>query len=278
MFAVETDLLQEKDIDIFLEYISQSRNVDLTFYRKTFLTRRLGIRLNATKCTTVDEYIALLKENPSEWDAFLDRLSVNVSKFFRDPEVYSEFRKLVIPQLIMFKKENSALSLRCWSCGCSNGEEPYSLSILFTEALKEWNEKLSLRITASDVDSDALATAQKGEYASSSLNEVSSYLLDLYFEKISLDRYRVKNEIRNHVAFKKHNLFTDRPFPFMDVVFFRNVGIYLSKDNAEKVFESLYKSLRKDGYLVLGKVETLRKSFRDRFQPVSLGSKIYKKL
>jgi len=271
-------LLEEKDINFFLAFVKREYSLDLSFYRKTFLMRRLAVRLNAVDVSSIKGYTDYLKANPQEWPVFIDHLSINVSKFFRDKEVFAEFKDTVLPRILKKKKESAASSIRIWSCGCSNGEEPYSLAILLNDFFSEQKEQIPFSLVASDVDSDALGKASVGEYSSQAMENVSSLQKETYFDQAEDGKYRVKDSLKSRIKFKKHNLFVDKPFPFMDVIFFRNVGIYLSADNTEKIFVNIHHALKQGGYLVLGKVETLRRSVDGYFQPVSLQNKIYEKI
>lgn len=277
MVSLEGEFLQEGDVEFFLKCIKNYKDIDLSFYRKSFIKRRLTARFNMINVYNMAEYVSLLKKDSCEWEAFLDNLSINVSRFFRDPEVFSEFNDIVLPQLVKRKEAAAHNTIRCWSCGCSYGEEPYSLAILFTEFLKKHKSNIDFKIIASDVDEEALTIAQKGLYTKESLSNVSCTILENYFTALDEARFEIKDEIKNAVRFRKHNLFIDKPITYMDVVFFRNVGIYFSGERSEEIFSSLHQSLKKGGFLVLGKVENLRQSVRRYFEPVSLVNKIFRR-
>jgi chemotaxis protein methyltransferase CheR len=278
MRGFASQIISEKDIDLFLSFIKRHRGLDLSSYRKTFIMRRLKSRFNARDVHSLGQYIQIIKNDPGEWNSFLDVLSINVSEFFRDLEVFSEFQKLWLPRLIARKKELGHRIIRCWSCGCAHGEEPYSLAIVFRECLKKGIDNFSIRIWATDVDEVALKKAKEGVYSGASIEKVDAKILNKYFVPISDNTWKVKDEVKNLVRFRKHNLLVDKPLAKMDVVFFRNVGIYFSGPRAEKIFLNIYNSLRKEGYLVLGKVEYMRPSLRQLFKTLSVTNRIFKKI
>lgn len=265
-------------MNLFLAYVEKHRGLDLTFYRKNFLLRRVKARFLATRVNNFAEYIRLLKKDAGEWNNFLDNLSINVSEFFRDPEVFFYFKESCLPQLLETKKKEGMKIISCWSCGCACGEEPYSLAITLNEFLKGKANKFYIRIWATDIDSDAIRRAEEGTYAKSSLNNADEKILKEYFLALSADIYKIKEEVKKFVIFKKHNLHTDKPLECMDVVFLRNVRIYFNQGEAEKVIIDIANSMKKNGYLVLGKAETLPISLKILFEPVNLENKVFKRI
>lgn len=274
----EDKKVEENELDLFLVYAEKHRGLDLSYYRKNFLLRRLKSRLMATKVEGLGQYLRLIKKYPDEWNNLLNNLSINVSEFFRDPEVFAYFKDKCLPELLEKKIKEGMKIISCWSCGCAYGEEPYSLAIIFKEFLRQRLEKFYIRIWATDVDAEALKIAEKGEYANSLLNKIDKKILGDYFFASSSDTYKVNDEIKRQVIFKKHNLFTDEPLKSMDVVFLRNVRIYFNPEQAEKVLTDIAASLRTGGYLILGKAETMPVDLKKVFTPLSQMNKIFKRV
>jgi len=275
MAELQNELLSDSDLDLFTTYIKKYKAIDLTLYRKSFLSRRVRSRFYATKVNSVQDYILELKRDPQEWSHFLNALSINVSEFFRDPEVFEYLKENCLPELIDKKSEMDEKVIRCWSCGCSYGEEAYSLAILFKERLKRNNDEFLVKIKATDVEEHALEKAKIGEYAKASLAKVEKEILGKYFLSVSPDTFKVRDEIKKMVTFQKHNILTDSFFTNLDLIFFRNVKIYLSESESKLILLNLAKSLNRDGYLVLGKVETVESSLRNIFRPIETTNKIY---
>jgi chemotaxis methyl-accepting protein methylase len=269
--------MPEDEVDLFLAFAQNEYRLDLSFYRKTFLGRRINVRMDAVEVNNLTEYLNLLKKDTQEWKKFLDNLSINVSEFFRDPEVFSYFKDNCLPGIFKNKEETGFKRIHCWSCGCSCGEETYSLAIMFREYSGRKNRDFFIKVSGTDVDQDALTKAKEAKYRQQSLGKVTPVILEKYFDNLGNDIYQVKKEIRESVDFKTHNLLTDNLIPNVDIIFFRNVRIYFNENKAGKILLKIYESLRKNGYLVLGKVETLG-SLKNLFEPVSINNKIFRKI
>lgn len=262
----------EADLARIIPFVLSKHGIDLGYYRQSFLFRHLRGRLQDTGCKNSSEYIERLKNDPEEFKSFLETLSINVTHFFRDIEVFDTFRKLVVPELVKRKESGDRAVIRVWSAGCASGQETYSLAILFREAL---GPGAQVKIVGTDVDSDALNRAQAGEYDERDFRETDKKLLDKYFEPVYNKVYRVNDEIRRFVRFEKNNLITDEPVKHVDAVFCRNVLIYFNHAQQELIFSKFSSALNARGFLVLAKVETIWD--KSVFLPVDLNCKIYRK-
>ncbi len=265
-----------EDIDLFTKFVLRERGLDLSLYSKKFLSRRVYIRLMELKIATIQEYINFLRKNSEELSRFLEVLSINVSEFFRDPDVFEFFYKNCIPQMIKEKREKKLSFVHCWSCGCSCGEETYSLAILFKEFLK--NNNISVKIWGTDIDEEALKIAEEGKYEKGSLRKVNPSYLEKYFIYLKdEDKYEIVDEIKKMVIFKKHNFLIDKPLRKMDVIFFRNVKIYFDKERQDSILFNICKCLKNKGYLVLGKAEILPNSLKEEFEVIDIKCRIFRK-
>ena len=265
----------EEGLKKILDFIHEYKGLDLNSYRQNFLYRRLRLRLFTTKAKDCLEYIALLKNDAEEYNNFLAALSINVTEFFRDPDVFETVSKDVLSALIARKEAQGNPSLRIWSSACASGEEAYSIAILVKESLKEKTNFL-VRIWASDIDNAALEKAKKGEYQAKELKNIDSEIIKKYFIPLNNNCYRLTDEIRQMVKFQYRNLFGDFPYKFLDIIFCRNVLIYLDRRQTKDLFNTFSRLLNSSGYLILGKVEMLWE--RNLFAPVNLKTKIYQKV
>lgn len=278
-------LLSDSEAQKFIDFVVKVKSVDLNGYRKSFVARRLSARLLAHKLSSLDDYISLLEENPEEWEKFFENLCINVSEFFRDPDVFNKFRSQCIPELIKQAEASGRNVINVWSCGCSCGEESYSLAILFLEFLRANGLiKFSVKVIATDIDVDALMKARQGIYFEDSLSNVSEDLRKRYFVfvpsgvgHIETDGWQVNEDVRKIVSFEKHNLITDGFLPQMDVIFMRNVRIYFDKARAKDILISVYDALRVNGILVLGKIESVGVSLRHMFTNIDAVNRIYRR-
>jgi chemotaxis protein methyltransferase CheR len=269
--------LNEQDFKMTVSFIQQQKGIDLSSYRRSFLLRRLRFRMQATESKSCLNYIELIKKDNAEFNRLLDSLAINVSEFFRDPEVFNAFSKLVLPEIIQRKKAMCHRVIRVWSCGCASGEEAYSLAILIKEALAQEDDFL-VRIWGTDMDNAALEEAVRAEYRLANLKEISKEQLKKYFISLDNDSCKLKEEIRQMVKFMKHNIIVDPPLKSMDIIFCRNVMIYLNRQQQDVLFKKFNRGLNSKGYLVIGKVEFIWGDLRNLFIPVESHQKIYQKV
>jgi chemotaxis methyl-accepting protein methylase len=264
----------ESDLIKVVPYVNKQYGIDLAYYRPSFLNRHLRSRMQETGCVDAAAYIAYMKRVPEEFKLFLETLSINVTHFFRDNEVFDKFRRLVIPELIKRKDGAGRNCIRVWSAACASGQEPYSLAIMFMEAMGE--NSAGFRIVATDVDQEALDKADAGVYEERDFREMDKKLLDKYFTLDYNKGYRVNDNVRQFVKFEKSNLITDEPFRHIDAIFCRNVLIYFNRAQQDLIFEKFYTALNSTGYLVVAKVETIWE--KGKFESIDLNSKIYRKV
>jgi chemotaxis methyl-accepting protein methylase len=264
----------EKDLGNVVLFINQRYGMDLAYYRQSFLFRHMRSCMQDVNCKNSSEYISLLKNKPEEFKRFLETLSINVTHFFRDIEVFNAFARIVIPDLLKQKERGERSCIRVWSAGCASGQETYSLAILFKEALGA--SGMDFKITGTDVDQDSLDKAKEGVYEERNFHETDKKLLDKYFTQDYNRCYRVNDEIRQFVKFEKNNLITDEPLRHVDIIFCRNVLIYFNRAQQDLIFSKFFSGLNSTGYLVTAKVETIWN--KDLFVNIDLNSKIYKKV
>lgn len=257
-----------------LRFISKERGIDLHSYRQSFTFRHLRSRMSATQSADYLSYIIYLKDNPKEIDHFLEDLSINVTHFFRDPEVFIAFRNGPLGELINYKRKNNLNLIRIWSAGCASGQEPYSLAIMMSEVLGKKSDFV-VKIWATDVDSETLKRAGIGEYKQMDLKEAGKKILEKYFQPVYNGKYSVNDEIRKMVRFQKQNLISDPELKCMDIIFCRNVMIYFTREQQEVLFKKFHQSLNSQGYLVISKVENIWN--KDLFVCINLYNKLYQK-
>lgn len=267
----------ERELSTFLCSLQRLKGIDLSSYREPFLQRRLRARMIARQADTPFGYFTLLKNEPDEYNRFLEALSINTTEFFRDPDVFDFFRKNCLKEVIQRKVSLKHENIRIWSAACASGEEVYSLAIMLREELKERIDNFRIRIWGTDIDKAALEEAKRAEYSKRSLQEVDSEILKRYFTKTEEDLYRLKTPIKELVRFTEHNLNSDEPLKYMEVIFCRNVMIYLRRKQQEALCVNFYEALNPRGYLVIGKVEGLLGALKELFIPVDLNKKIFQK-
>jgi len=245
-------------------------------YEIKHFKRRIDARMRATKKESYTEYLNYLKKNSAEKDLLKNCLTVNVTEFFRNPEVYEEFRKTVIPDIIRRKPPLKNETIRVWSMGCSSGQEPYSIAMTLADALGGNPGKERLTIYATDIDKDALNTAKKAEYKDTT--GISEKLIRRYLSKSQKNTFKIKPELQNLITFTRHDIFSDPHLTNIDALFCRNTIIYFNKEAKKDLYRLFNKSLAIGGYLIMGKAESFL-SHRDYgFQVVSGRNHIFKKI
>jgi chemotaxis methyl-accepting protein methylase len=265
--------ISEKDLQEIKDFVLKNRGMDLSYFKSTFLARRINVRMKILNITNTSEYAELLNSDQDEIGSLYDSLSINVTKFYRDKQVWHVFSNRVIPNLLNLVKPND--TIRIWSCGCASGEEPYSLAIMFSEAIK--NTKLNFKILATDINSHAIRDARIGSYTSDNLKNLDNILITKYFIKTNSDHYQVTKEIKDLVSFNLGDI-TTIPASYMDVIFCRNLLIYYGKDAQDLIFKKCFNVLKPNRFLVLGMDETLwGHKLQNSFIPFSPRDRIYQK-
>ncbi|MFH2146130.1 MAG: protein-glutamate O-methyltransferase CheR [Candidatus Omnitrophota bacterium] len=260
-----------------LDGILTERGVDFRGYRSKCLWRRVVAAMHDININDAGEYLGALKKDPKAYDKLLNKITINVSEFFRNPETFFAVRDKVIPELIRRKRLKGSKVIKIWSAGCATGEEPYSIAILLKEIFKGENASFQANIYATDIDEEALQKARAGRYKRTALRELSSEQIEKNFIKESEEYYSISPELKTNIKFVYHNMIAEPKFNKIDLIFCRNVIIYFNKSLQRQVYENFHKILAEDGYIVAGKVEALMGIGEDLFERVSLSERIFKK-
>jgi len=255
------------------------RGLDCEQYKENYLKRRMAVRLRVTEARDYLDYLRILRSDPDEYTRLMNELTINVTQFFRDPDVYARLRESVLPELVETKTRMGSRTLRIWSAGCASGEEPYSMALLIDEVLAGNSKAWNVRVLGSDFDEKSLAVARLGTYQD--LEMLPGVQADRHFEIVKKPEgteYRVKDEIKRKVRFEKINLLAESEARHFDMVLCRNVLIYFGRKVQTRIIETLSRSILRDGYLVLGKSETLGQEASQAFKPVFPRERIYQML
>lgn len=254
------------DIQDFEQWVLKEFNINLSAYKSNQLHRRILSLMSRVGINTIDDYVVLLKKDPSQKQKFLDFITINVSEFFRNPEIFQELKEKVKQDLLPENK-----NLKIWSAACSIGAEPYSLAMLLNEIAPSGRHT----IIATDIDNTILDKARKGEYIQSEIKNVSKEYMDKYF-KVYDNKYIIDQKIKNMVTFKKHDLILERYESDFDLIVCRNVVIYFNQDIKNEIYKKFSNSLKKGGLLFVGATESIYDYKEYGFQKAS--TFIYRKL
>lgn len=238
----------------FIKEFKIISNIDLSLYKEIQMKRRIDNFIEK-HLSSIDYYnfLLMLKNDSTLYEKFLEHLTINVTEFFRNLDSWDFLVKNIIPQIIKEKGQNS---INIWSCGCSSGEEPYTLAIF----MKELFPDTRIDILATDIDKKILSIAKKGFYNSSSLKNVPILYKHKYFKKIddastTKNLYSISEDIKSMVTFKNHNLLHDSFPNNIDLIICRNVVIYFKESAKIQLYKNFYNSLSKYGYLFVGNTE-----------------------
>jgi chemotaxis methyl-accepting protein methylase len=257
--------------------ISEVAGLSTEAYKPRCLRRRIAVRMRAYNVTSYEEYLAILDKTPGEMQKLSDALTINVTKFFRNIELWQRLRDDIIPALW----QTPSRPLRVWSAGCASGEEPYTLAMLFAETAaraghREWMKRLV--IDATDIDRVCLDRARIGSYPPAVFSEAPEEFLTAYTEVDKAGQRMITDDIRRVVHVSRLDLTRDQPrnAPY-DLLVCRNVLIYFDRAMQERLFAIFADALRPGGILVLGKVETILGPTRDRLELVDARERIYRR-
>ncbi len=256
---METQLkreLSEESKKLFQDFIRQKSGLKIE-ESPSLLSFSLMERIKATNKQNASEYVNFLMFHPEgrkELAEFLELLTIKETYFFRNPPHFKTLQEKILPEII---KNNRIplFNLKIWSAGCSTGEEPYSLAIVAKENIPEvlrWK----VEILATDLSKLALSTALQGTYGERAVKFVDKNILKKYFHHRQ-DKYYLSEEIKKMVTFQIHNLATDEFPQGWDIIFCRNVTIYFPKEITRQIMLNFHRSLKDNGYLIIGHSESL---------------------
>ena len=263
----------EVDLQAVLDHVGDALAFDPDYYNEAYLSRRVAARMRRRDADDYAEYLSLLRDDDAEREALMDALTISVTSFFRNPEAWEAVRS-ALRDLAASRRR-----VRCWSAACADGREPYSLAMLALSDPEIPARKVA--IEASDISEPALAAARRGVYEDTRTSDLAGELAPLSDVAEYVDRddddFAVAGRVKRRVSFDRHDLVRDGPKEGKDLVLCRNILIYIDGAHKAAVFETLFESLADDGYLVLGKTETVPPGFRERLTPVDKRNRVYRK-
>ena len=273
--ALQPVSISDAELKLLQTLVYQECGMFFDERRIHFLQDRLNRRLKATGIDSFYSYYRLLtsRDGKAELGALVENLTVNETSFFRNKPQLDLFHKVVLEEILHRKQQRRDFTLRCWSAGCSTGQEPYTMAMQICDALAYYYLRNPLpfempspkplipppwkvEILASDISYSVLRVAQEGVYPENHMEPVEySYRLR-YFDKGG-DRYAVKKAVKELVHFDFHNLKTEFLPQRNDVIFCRNVMIYFDEAEQKRLIDKFYRCLNPEGYLFIGHAESL---------------------
>jgi len=258
--------------------VRNDRGLDLSAYKQPFIMRRLRSRFRALDICKLDEYCMVLRRNPAEYEKLIEALAINVTEFFRDPSLFELLSSKVIKELCRSKTKPGTKHLRFLCAGGASGEEAYSIAIALCETLGSQIDDYTISIHSVDIDDDCIIKTKAGKYTAERVRNVPIELLEKYFTQEEGDLYSVKPVLRKMVRTYHMDILTARIPKHFDVIFCRNLLIYFSKEAHSELFMKFHSAIAIDGFLILGRTETLIGATKGMFEVFDAKERVYRKV
>lgn len=257
-------ILSDSDFSELRTIIHENTGISIADNRRSMLVSRLQRRLRETGESTFGSYISRVSAEPLEMQELINRVTTNETYFYRTPRVWAHFREIAIPEIL---KLNGRRNMKVWSAAASTGEEAYSIGVVLEEVRCK-NFGFDYSVLGTDISSRVIEVAQRGCYIGRPISKFRKDDPDLFGKYLigdDISGYQAIPEVRKRITFTLHNLISELKSggPF-DIVFLRNVLIYFSNRDQEKILSNVHKHIRPNGYLYIGESETLT-SLNSRF-------------
>jgi two-component system CheB/CheR fusion protein len=263
----------QTDMQKVLLLLRRATGMDFSYYKRNTVERRVARRMVLHRIESLGHYARYLQQTPGEAEFLFEDLLINVTSFFRDPDVFEALRTVVFPSIL--KQRPPEAPIRIWVPACSTGEEAYSIAITLLESLGEDETATRVQIFGTDVSRQGIEKARQGTYPENIEGEVSPDRLRRFFVKVD-SGYQIRKSIRDMCVFANQNVIKDPPFSHLDLISCRNLLIYMTPVLQQRIIPSFHYALKGDGYLVLGGSETIG-DFAQLFSLVDKKHKIYAK-
>jgi chemotaxis protein methyltransferase CheR len=243
------------DYQEFIKKFKRKSGIDLSLYKEAQMKRRLTSFYEKKGFRSFADLFQEMENNQELFHELLDRMTINVSEFYRNAKRWEVLQQKIFPRLL-----NERKPLKIWSAACSTGEEPYTIAMVLSNYLPF----SQISILATDIDQNALQKAKLAVYPERSLQEVPRDMKEKYFTKEG-SFYRLAPEITRTVTFKRHNLLADPYGQDFDLIVCRNVLIYFTEDAKNDIYHKFSRALRSGGVLFVGSTEQIFNPSNYRF-------------
>ncbi|WP_075982130.1 CheR family methyltransferase [Bacillus massilinigeriensis] len=235
------------DYQLFINNIKKKTGIDLSQYKEAQMKRRLTSLYEKKGFRSFQDFFNEISKDKELLNEFLDRMTINVSEFYRNAKRWEVLEKKILPRLLEKNKR-----LKIWSAACSTGEEPYTIAMILSKFLPI----SQIEILATDIDENVLCRAKKAIYPERSLNEVPMDIKRKYFLQDG-SFYKVTEDIKKAVTFKKQNLLSDSFGGPFDLIVCRNVLIYFTEEAKDGLYKKFSSALKPGGIFFVGSTEQI---------------------
>lgn len=231
----------------FKSQVLKKTGIDLSLYKERQMKRRIESMIKRNGKKDFEDYFNLINTDKDKFNEFINYLTINVSEFYRNSNQWQILKDTVIPKLMKGQS-----NLKVWSAACSTGEEPYTIVMTLSNFLP----LNKIKIQAYDIDDEAINKAKLGVYSQKSITNVPDEFKKKYFTKVG-NSYKIADEIKNCVEFKKFNLLKDTYPKGMDLIVCRNVMIYFTEEAKDEMYHKFNGALKEGGVLFVGSTEQI---------------------
>ncbi|CAI6080919.1 CheR family methyltransferase [Cohnella sp. JJ-181] len=238
---------ENEDFSAFIANVRKATSIDLSQYKETQMRRRLTTLRVKNGFPDFTSYFKAIMDEPRLRNEFLDRMTINVSEFWRNPNRWTLLMERFLPDML-----KRSPKLKVWSAACSTGEEPYTIAMI----LDRLGALGQATLIASDIDEGVLARAKNGVYPERSVREVPKEMAAAYLSG-SGDAFQVDEKLKRAVRFQKQNLLFDDFQDGFDLIVCRNVMIYFTEEAKQQLYEKFAKALKPGGILFVGSTEQI---------------------
>ena len=246
---------------------------DFGGYKRSTVVRRIERRMQILGVADPAEYVKRIRGDENECQALFRDMLINVTNFFRDPDLFEVLAKRAIEPLVAASVKTDPI--RVWIPGCSSGEEAYTIAMLFREAAEAAESTPIVQIFATDIDEQMLSIAREGRYPANAIVDIPERLR-LKYLSFADSQFIVAPAIRDMVRFSAHSLIRDPPFSRLDLISCRNLLIYMGEAIQSALIPLMHYSLRAGGFLFLGPSEGVSRR-DDLFAAVDQKARVYRR-
>ncbi|MFC0188542.1 CheR family methyltransferase [Fictibacillus aquaticus] len=237
----------DTDYELFIKKIKKQTGIDLSLYKEAQMKRRMQTLKDKRNCGSFAQYAELAAGDPVMLEELLDRITINVSEFYRNRTRWADLEEKILPELLKNTKD-----IKIWSAACSTGEEPYTLAMI----MEQHTRRVPYSILATDIDEQVLKQAEHGFYFEKSVAEAPRAAVERFMDKHK-HGLAVKKELKRNINFNKLNLLADEFRSGFDLIVCRNVMIYFTDEAKEILYRKFARALRDDGILFVGSTEQI---------------------
>lgn len=269
-----------RDMDDIIYMLKVDFDINISIFSESFLTRIINMRISDTKSKNIKEYKERINEDIQETIVLKRLLNNTYTRFFRDPLIFAQLQKIVIPNLVTMINEQR--ELRIWSASSSSGQEAYSLAILIAEFEEELGIKIPYRIIATDISLSKLEKGRNGVFGKNDILNLKLKYIEKYFTNKGND-YIISKELKKNISFSYFDLIDDKNikppesiYGDFDLVLCSNLLFYYNLEVQKKIIAKSELSLGPNGYFVTSEVEKILVKDFTKLKQINPTSSIFK--